>query len=81
MDINKAIAYVDEIDDCLRMSDSPYPFGAIRTLVDTIVDLANAQGLTFSEEAKATLDFIESHLKQEQEKYDEYMRNSESFSS
>jgi hypothetical protein len=43
--------------------------------------LANAQGLTFSEEAKATLDFIESHLKQEQEKYDEYMRNSEPFSS
>lgn len=81
IDINNAIACVDEIDDCLRMSGGPYPFGALRTLVNTLVDVGNAQGIKFSEESKATLDFIETYVKQEQEKYDEYMRNSEPFSS
>lgn len=79
MDINRAIASLDHIDDCLAMGEghAPYPFESIKFLLDTLVDAAAKNGITLSEDALATIDYIETYAKQAKAAYDEYMAKSD----
>lgn len=78
MDINRAIAALDNIDDCLCMGENtPYPYGSLRVILDTLVDAANKNNITLSEDAKATIDFIETFCKQENQAFEEYMAKSD----
>ena len=79
MDINKLIAALDHIDDCLAMGEghAPYPYESINLLLRTLVDAAAKNNLTLSEEALATIDYIETYAKQTKAAYDAYMTKSD----